>query len=284
MPTRYPCGDCGIEFHINLERCPHCARPGLFPNVRFAEEERAELHRRYEESRRAAAARGAGEALEAFEQWVGAESKAVLARSANELQRLATSDNEVYATFYELLGAHVRLWETDRWSVLRSAADAAFFPGYHTHIRFAALSLDSDGLSNYGDCSITLRTEMIAHRASVFEENTVMFLERRGILFKDLANLPAGFRATWDDRALLCAAKLAAHAGDGATPDTYASLLLRQGQDSEGDEFMEVHIWGPMTARTFERVALSPGATRESRDIITRINRRKLESFGVEIV
>lgn len=283
MPPKEPCRYCGVEFQINFERCPHCARPGLFPNVRFAELERPELNARYEDACREAEGRGAREALAAFEERVGAGSKAVLARSANELQRLATSDNEVYATFYELLGAQVKLWETGKWSVLRSAADVAFFPGYHMHIRFAALSLDSAGLSNYGDCSITLRTGMIAHRASVFEENTVTFLERRNIPFPGLANLPVGFRATWDDRARLCVAKVAKLIEAGATPETHDSLLLKQGQTSASDEFVEVHIWGPMTARTFERVAFRRGTAREPRVIIRHINLRRLERIGVQI-
>jgi hypothetical protein len=283
MPPKQPCRDCGVEFQINFERCPHCARPGLFPNVRFAELERVELNARYEDARREAEGRGARAAFKAFEERVGADSKAVLARSANELQRLATSDNEVYATFYELLGAHVRLWETGKWSVLRSAADAAFFPGFHTQIRFAALSLDSAGLSNYGDCSITLRAEMIAHRASVFEENTVTFLERRNLPFPRLADLPAGFRATWDERARLCAAKLAKLIEAGATSEAHGSLLLKQGQTSASDEFVEVHIWGPMTARTFERVTFRRGTARASRAIISRINLRRLERMGVQI-
>lgn len=283
MPTRHPCVYCGIEFQINLERCPHCARPGLFPNVRFAEEERPELNTRYEDACHEAEGRGARADLEAFEERVGSGSKAVLARSPNELQRLATGDDEVYATFYELLGAHVRLWETGKWSVLRSAADVAFFPGYHIQIRFAALSLDSAGLSNYGDCSITLRAEMIAHRASVFEENTVTFLERRNIPFPDLANLPVGFRATWDERALLCVAKLAKLIEAGATTEMHDSLLLKQGQTSASDEFVEVHIWGPMTARTFERVTFKRSTARASRAIISDINLRRLERIGVQI-
>lgn len=32
-----PCADCGNPFLVDLERCPHCARPGLFPNVRTAD-------------------------------------------------------------------------------------------------------------------------------------------------------------------------------------------------------------------------------------------------------
>lgn len=286
MLAKYPCRDCKIEFQINLDRCPHCARPGLFPNVRLAEEEseRAELLKRYEESYREADTRGALAAVATFEQRVKAEAKAVLARTANELQRLATSDNEVYASFYKLLDAQVRLWEPVKWSVLRGAMDQALFPGFHAEVRFAALSLDHLGLSNYGDCSITLRTELISHRASLFEENSVMFMLRSRRLFEELAALPLGYRATWDERARLCVVKLARLLEPGAPRDAHVSLLLKQGNTTESDQFVEVHVWGPLTAHCFEQVAFKPGTERASRATIRSINLRRLRRIGVKIV
>jgi len=280
------CPECGNSFPGSEERCPHCARPGLYPNVFTAEDvaEADALERRYQLARQAGMSRGidADAAIENFEIAI-ATTRAVIARPVAELQRLTTNDNEVYATFYQLLKAGVRLPTGEKWDTLRGVADEALFSGYKEHIRFAALSLDGSGLMNYGKCFIILRTEMIAHRASVFEENSVLFMEHQDIRMKDAHKLPHGYRATWENRAKLCVAKLAAKI-DGATlPDAYSGLLLQQGRTSEEDDFVEVHIWGPMTIRTVEEVSLNPREKRAARAITSRASRERLAKFGVII-
>jgi hypothetical protein len=174
----------------------------------------------------------------------------VIARPERDLDRLAASDQELFSTFYKLLGSEVRLPHGNQWDNLRRLADETLFPGYKEEIRFAALTLDGKGVSSYGECSFVLRNSMIAHRASVFEENSVLFLKRHSY------NLPAGHRASWEGRAKLCVAKLA-NAIEPSTPESqFPALMLRSGADSQNDDFVEVHIWGPMSLRTVERVHL----------------------------
>lgn len=267
MSKSLPCEYCKNDIPLLVNTCPHCARPGLFPNVRSAEEvaERAALERRYKLVKSPSASRSA---LDSFEAAVS-NSRAVIARSVNELQRLATSNNEIYATYYQLTEAEVRLPRGDKWDFLRSVTDTVLFSDHHKkHIRFAALSLDGNGLSNYGDCSIILRENMIAHRASVFEENSVMFMKHKKIPMSKADRLPKGYRATWGDRAKLCVAKLHKRIDATTLPDEYSALLLRQGANPEEDEFVEVHIYGPMTALTIEQVIISPKIKRKSRAIL----------------
>lgn len=278
------CTECGNDFSISAACCPHCGRPGLYPNVYAAADadERAALEQRYLLAQQDAVARGAGAALGDFEtETVG--THAVIARPAGELQRLLTSDNQVYATFYQLLRAGVRLSTGEKWDALRAVADEALFSGYKEQIRFAALSLDGIGVLNYGDCFIVLRTDMIAHRASVFEENSVLFMAHQNIEMSEAHNLPRGYRATWAERGKLCVAKLAAKIDAATPPGAYSALLLQQGLTSAEDDFVEVHIWGPMTIRTVEQVTFNPHAKRTARAISNRANRERLAKFGVTI-
>jgi hypothetical protein len=220
--------------------------------------------------------------VESFETEVSG-ARAVIARPVGEFQRLSTGDNEVYATFYNLLRAGVRLPTGDKWNRLRHVTDDALFPDYKEHIRFAALSLDGNGLPNYGECFIVLRTEMIEHRASVFEENSVLFMERHDIKVSKVNELPAGYRATWDERGKLCVAKLAGSI-DAATPrGAYSGILLRPGSASEDDDFVEVHVWGPMTIRTVERVIFNKPTSRAAREITSRANKQRMAKFGVTL-
>lgn len=277
------CAECRNEMSKAASICPHCGRPGLYPNVRAAEdaEEVAALAARYRDAVGEASGRGAGNRLSEFEAAAG-ESKAVLARSANEVQRLATSDKQNYATYYALLQAGLVSHEDDRWAVLRALADDAMFPGYKESIRFAALTLNSAGLSNYGDCFIILRTEMIAHRASVFEENSTLFMEHHKILMSEADKLPRGYRATWAERSRLAVAKLSRRIDAATAPEEYSGLLLRDGATTAEDQFIEVHVWGPMTARTFEQVTVRKRKRRAHRAILAALGER-LGELSVEL-
>jgi hypothetical protein len=262
--------------------CPHCGRPALYPNVDDADDpaERAELDRRYQAALAESATRGAEQAVKDFEAAAG-DSKAVLARSPGELLRLANSDHELYATFYELIEGGVRIPAGDEWDFRRQVADAALFPGYFKQIRFAALSLDGIGLSTFGLCSIVLRDDMIAHRASVLEENSVLFAERHGAATKKGA-LPSGYRGTWSDRGKVCAAKLHSSIDAGTLAAEYSGLLMRQGATSEEHEFVEAHIFGPMTVRTIEQVSV-PKRRKSADKVNIKELGEELKKFGVTV-
>ncbi len=182
-----------------------------------------------------------------------------MARPLRELDRLAASDKELFPTFYRLLGEEVRLPHGNQWDRARRIADEALFPGYKEEIRFAALSLDGAGLSSYGECSFVFRDHMIAHRASVFEENSTVFMKRHAY------EPPAGHMTTWGDRAKLCVAKLAARIGSGMPEDEFPSILLQTGAPSGEDEFVEVHIWGPLSLRAVERILMPTPSTKAFR-------------------
>jgi hypothetical protein len=202
------------------------------------------------------------------------KSDAVIARSLNEVQRLATSDNEIYATYYQLIGGGVRSHTGDRWSILRALADDALFPGYKENIRFACLTLSGTGLSNYGECSLVMREDMIAHRSSAFEENSTMFMRRHGIKVSESYNLPRGYRAPWEERHKLCVAKLHRRIKADTPPDTYSEILLAQGATTAEDDFVEVHIWGALTMRTVKQVTITERPKYGQRAIINALKER----------
>ena len=282
MSANRECKSCNNPLPRSASLCPHCGRPGLYPNVEDAEEdaERAALDQRYREALTESATRGADQALKKFEA-AASDSKAVLARSPGDLLRLANSDRDLFATYYQLKKAGLRLPAGDEWDYRRRSADLALFPNFEEHITFAALSLDGVGLSNYGSCSIVLRSDMIAHRTTVFEENSVTFTERHGVALKK-GKLPKGYRAPWDDRGKLCTAKLHAHVDAHTTRDEYPKLLMREGATSEEDDFVEAHVFGPWTARTIEQVSVSK-RRKKADNISIKWLERELKKFGTTV-
>lgn len=248
------CNDCRNVIARSASKCPHCGRPSLFPNVDKALSEQSDLESRYEKATDDARLRGVITNVEDFEK-ATKNSFAVINRGLSELERLVGSDFEIYATFYQLSGT-TKMPTGEVWDSRRESADSIIFTGYKEEIRFAALSLDSVGLSNYGDCSWVLREEMIAHRASVFETNTTIFVKQQNI--HDEEEMPKGYRAVWDDRAKLCVTKIAKKINATTKSADYSYLLLNQGASSSDDEFAEVHIFGPMTIRTIGEVSFKP--------------------------
>jgi len=245
-----PCKFCGGPIPLEWERCPHCARPGLYPNVKEARDKtkQKEVRQRYNSALHEATLRGAEETVRDFEQAVHG-SQAVVARPLRDIDRITSSDRELFATFYGLTEGEVRLPFGDKWDRLRRQADVALFPGYEKHIRFAALSLDGVGLTEFGECSMVLRDDMVAHRASVFEDNSAALME---IHHKE----PTGYRATWAERSKLCAAKLGGELQPDTSPSEFPRILLYQKSEHEESRFVEVHIWGSMSVRTVGRVLL----------------------------
>lgn len=282
MPASISCPFCTNEIPQPAPCCPHCGQRANFWNVIDADQadERAALQVRYEAAKADAVSRGVDVTVQDFETVV-AGSKAVLARSVEELQRLATSHRQLYATYYQLIEAGLKLPDDDEWNVARELTDTVLFPNYKEQIRFAALSLDGVGLSTFGVCSIELRDEMIAHRTSVFDENSVLFMERHGVKVSRKPGVPKGYRAIWEEREKLCAAKLAARIDSTTAPNQYSSLLLTQGASPEAHEFVEVHIFGPMTVLTMKRVRITVTKPRSKATI--RALKSNLAKHGVSV-
>lgn len=91
---------------------------------------------------------------------------------------------------------------------------------------------------------------MIAHRASCFEENT-------GVFWKNNKAFPAGKRSDWVNRHKLCVSKLACRVNKAIPSASFPRILLDHGRTQLEDDFVEVQVFGPMTARTLESVTIS---------------------------
>ncbi|MGA3163835.1 MAG: hypothetical protein ABSD77_06555 [Verrucomicrobiota bacterium] len=250
------CNYCNGEFPAYRELCPHCGRHVGFPNVRHSKrsEEELALNGRYEVAMQDAQMRGCESEVRNFEKLVGSNSKAILNRTAEETIRLATDGVELYANYYQLTESEIRLPLGAEWDFWRRTAEEAVLPGYKEKINFAALSLTSAGLPNYGQCSWVCKTAQIAHRTTVFEQNCVTFMWPINI--KDAAHLPVGYRASWEARGKLAVAKVAGKIQPNTMPDVFPALLLAPNTSIEKDEFIEVHIYGTLSIHSLEKISL----------------------------
>ncbi len=212
------------------------------------------VDRRYQEAIESLRTRNADAVGLELERLVACGARAVIARSLNETERLATNDNQGYASFYQLVRAGIRIPEENHWDGWRSQADEFFFPYYKEEIRFAALTLDGLGLPHYGDAFLVLRDDMIAYRTTIFESNTTAFARTESLTLDNAPSKILGRRSLWGARGKLAVAKHHAELAPDTASGKFAALILSPGNTQAEDCFLEAHVYGSITARTFERV------------------------------
>lgn len=271
------CTKCKAEVPDHERHCVVCGFDAGFPNVRAARNEEAALTKRYERVVDEARRRNCVGVISRFEDCV-AGARAILCRQLQQALRLASSDTALYANFYREVEGAARIPENNKWDTKRECVDAMLFPHYHKEICFGALAIDGRGTFSYGVCSIELTEVAVCDRASVFEENSFSFVEKRGIPIT--GNLPVGFRAPWAHRQRLAIAKLGPRIQE-STPDTaFPSLLLNE--NGPEPEFVEVHIYGPIHRRAIARVCVEGPISKAGKVLLASL-KRKLGEVGASV-
>ena len=275
------CPRCNTNIREHERHCPTCQHDVGFPNVRASEsvDETTALESRYRKAIDAAIVNRSASVLQQFESAVK-KSLAVICRPIRIIERILNSDNEIYSTFYMEIGAELRRPQDNKFDRGRYAVDATLFPGYQEEIRFAALSLNDYGTAGYGECAMFLSDSAISNRASVFEENSFFFMENHDVVVGQKP--PVGYRATWDCRHYLAVAKLQHMINTSTIPSEFGTILLQSGQPHKTDDFIEVHVFGPITRRALEKIVIKKPGNRAD-DIIARALASKAQAVGVRV-
>jgi len=257
------CHVCENRISILEINCPHdnTPLPG-YPNVRLAQtkSQTEALENRYHAAREYCKTHQRDESLEAFESEVKERSQAVLSLNYTELRRLAENPKLVFSTFHERVKAGLQIPSGGKWDILRGIAEHSLYQHQKDHIRFAALSTNGIGVLNYGDCHVTLKTPLIEQRTSVFEDNNVVFTVcSQKTTMAQAIDLPPGHLTDWQNRHKLAVAKLAMQLPESPpSQEEIAGILIDQGATTADDRFIELHIFGPMTVLTIEKVRVTP--------------------------
>lgn len=275
------CNTCEKDVSRHYVICPHCEAHLGYPNIRAAQDpdEQAALDKRYQLAHDEVSSRSCEDVLDQFEDAIR-RSKAVISRSWGVVMSMFDADNDLFKTYYSRIDDQTLRPKDSYFDRARLAVDATFFPYFHKRIHFAALSLNGRGLSSYGDCSFVLRDKSISHRTSVFEENTLVFCEKQSIPVGQ--EPPIGYRATWDERYRLSAAKLHDKIHPHTTLADFPNILLKNVGGTGTDEFIEVHTYGNLDFTAVERFVAPKPKLKEDKVLSKRI-KRKLREAGSEI-
>jgi len=266
---------------VSRTTCPHCGRPQFFPNVDIAnsqlEQDKVDL--RLENVRQECANNGCLDQFDLFLK-LTSSADAIFACPLEKLHREIASGTELFETFYDLERLRLRA-STPRdlnWRKLRPQAEIELL-GSHDHLdklHYASLSLDWESLSNYGDCVVKLSESMISHRATCFEGNTA-------IVYAFEHDFSQYLRCSWSVRGKIAAATMGAKLTTESKETEFPQILVLTGASSLEDEFVEVHIFGPMTARTFEEVRFKTDNHKPSDAVYLEAIKEKLSNASVVI-
>lgn len=243
------CSNCNHSFNEADDRCPKCAADVGFPNVRAAAAEAGALDKRYQTAFDLARKQGSHDSLTNFEAHMQ-RTFAVINVKLGFLYSFVSDDKLLYTNYHRAVSSQTRKAaeaENDRH---RTGVDSRIFGSYSDKIIHAALSLDGRGPS-YGTYSLRLEDIAIKDRASLLEENSYDFVERRNL---KKGRIPPGYRSVWQERHKLAVAKLAANVSGTTIEKEYPYLLLPASSGRSTDEYIEVHIFGTFDNSAIESV------------------------------
>jgi hypothetical protein len=243
------CLNCKRPFNEADDRCAKCGAHIGFPNVRAAAAESNVLDKRYETAVDASRRQGNADSLKNFEEHMK-KTSAVISVELGFLYSFLSDNKQLYSTYQRGITAQTRKaaeTENDRH---RHSVDGMLFGTYGRDIRYAALSLDGRGPS-YGAYSLRLEEIAVKDRSSLLEENSYDFVEHHKL---KKGRIPPGYRSVWQERHRLAVAKLAGKVSSNTIEKEYPHLLLPASPKRSSDEFIEVHIFGPIDISAVESV------------------------------
>lgn len=257
------CTACRAKLSESLRNCPSCGIDAGCPNVRAANQ-RVELEallKRFEQARDQAGKRGQDSEFHELQGLVAKSSCVVIAIRPEIAIQILKDDRLLYANYERLVGAEVRVPASPDDDSIRYAVAGKLFGSYANKIHYGVLSLDSEGVLNYGRVFLKLRDESVKYRTSFLHENSYSFVKKHNKSIFDA--VPRGYRSGWSNRDQLACAKLEPALRSNMSQADYAHLLLVQGGERSKDDFIEAHIYGPFNAESIDSIICkTSGASR----------------------
>ncbi|CAA9336494.1 MAG: hypothetical protein AVDCRST_MAG68-3391 [uncultured Gemmatimonadetes bacterium] len=231
----------------------------------------------------AADASGTRATLDEFVRVVEANGRLVTVCNFMKFRWMFEPPNGVFPRFQRLLEAGLIFIDDDPMNALRVQAEEATLPRCSRDITFAALSIEDRGIRHYGNFVIVWNLDQVAHRTSLFVANCVTWRLDRGMTMTEPT--PLGFRAVWEHRGRLAAAKHGEEITQRTTPAEFSQILMADSAspDDGKDIFIEGHIWGQLSRGSVAKLI----RLRREESIGDNVNAAKiaraLKSVGLDV-
>ena len=276
------CPNCQTENERNADVCKDCGSLLGFVNVNLLSDPYYEqgLNKRYQ----ALLAKVRQAEIARFETIINREGKVVV-NMPSEVLRLMVNENEDYLSYQrgvEQGKISKRNFKQDRFQCI---VESVFYGFDGRNIVYAALSLDDNGVANYGDVSVVLKTKSIEKRTTFFERDTfLVFKDLTAIGWRLDEDVPAGYCGIWQDRHKIAAIKHGAQIRDTHQITDFAAMILKNGDDRTDAEFIELHVFNTITPNNFEKITFQKKLVRSFNQLQFEILTSKLADLQVEVI
>ena len=249
-----PNSKCNAKIAYHQDHCPVCHE--YLGNILIREllttKEVMTLQGRYRTAKAMAVDNNALAEVEAFEQAVKADAKAVINVDELFLENFLEDDRTLLSNYRLMTEAQIRTPAARQNHRQRLITESMLFGDNAKDVRYAALSLNGKGLDSYGNCSIRLKSIGMYGKSTLLEENSFDFVMNNDL--KATTPNPPGFRATWDEKHTLAVAKLGEYIRSGTA--NFAEVLLKCEGDRHTDKFIEVHIHGIIDGQSIDHLTI----------------------------
>ncbi len=279
------CEKCGTPLAASSRNCTTCNADAGFPNVRSSctEENLNALSQSYEEALVRATSKGVLSEFATLSGVTENESGVVVAMTGTIALTLLKNPETIYSNYENLTRSGTRKPAREMDDRHRLEVGALIFGSYSNEIRYGVLSLTTAGLPTYGDVFCRLRNVAVANRTSFLETNSFEFVRSHNIGVDD--EIPAGYRAQWQDRHKLALAKLGDRLTGGQSKTEFQDLLVESdGKDRNNDSFIEAHIFGGFDKNAIESLEINTEKTHSRTDqLLLDVVTSTFAEMGVKI-
>jgi hypothetical protein len=271
------CSNCGVELLPTGTNCHICESDIGFPNVRKAESEKEQLFERYASVENSIQQRDISDVTKNFQGYIQENAKLVLAKSVVDVIGIS-NPNKMFATFHQEVRMNARIAQDNQFDKNRDGFESIVNPQYYEKIHYAALSLTNKGITYYGAVQLSLDLNKVKHRTTLFEENSHSFITRHKLTGADSA--PKGYRATWDDKAILATIKCSHKLSKNTTESSYSSIIVND--TSEDPDFIEAHIYGNISGFAIQSMGIIDDCS-EDEKLMFKVNEKAFIKLGITI-
>lgn len=238
------------------------------------------MEERFKAASVSAIVRGTTIEFGAFVTEVGKHSRAVMNRSLGPLSNWVEGVTPLFLSFHCQVDIMGRYPNETKYDQQRTAAEAVINPFCYDKISYAGLTLDDIGLVNYGPYSVILKEMSIEDRSSVFEQSPFEFNLKHHIVAGQIP--PVGYRSPWSERGKLAGTKLQHKLQRGMQLSHFPAVLMEQRGGDPDCDYVEVHIYGPISRVSIEKV-VGPKPAKRADTVLWRRTAQALEKLGAVV-
>lgn len=278
MPVRENilfCPSCNKEqSQINLIDCEYCGQDLGAPNVNMVstETELTALQRRYEDATEYAITADTVDQLKNFENFFNSNINCIINLSLTVLEAWIIQAG-AYKTYQRAVEDKLRTIAIPSNDQKRTVIDSVIYGTHGKDMIYAALSLNHQGLTSYGNCGVILDEKAIKSRATTLEENSYTFIKTHNLNLEKL-EIPPGYRSNWQNKLKLAVAKLHNKINQDSNEKDFCEMILFSDGKRNSEDFIEVHVYKEITNFAIKIIYIPKSNNRREELVIKTIEEK----------